>query len=360
MSKLHAFWRWISACVCLALCGGCIDGQVLSYTKYDKASDTFACLDVYANIATADEAEVNHLARLWKIRKNLIVSPIPHDFNLIGLGPRTLCERRSQHTYFPRALIGALDAKLGAYTTLADLDAVKVIPGEFFLNEHGNLCCYQQSVIPGSVVEDELRDLIPYVAEFVAKYAQEAIERVRDGKAKKPTWDDFRKSILEGPAEEAGDQRMDDDPLDDTSLQLLSKAAIERSIQFSRDADTLTFVIPISMRDSDEAVATFELAKADLSKKQKNGKADDVDAFERLDAFEFARVEGKGLRITVHTGKLLTIDARTPSSMPKPDLNMKQRYRFAASSIQRRGVPVNKENLFPAILKNFSEGTKVK
>jgi hypothetical protein len=344
------------AAVCLSSCCGCIHGNVLSYTRYDQANDSFACLEIYANIATKDEDELNHIARLWSRKDNLIINAIPE---IRIFGSPTIFERRGPHGYLKLPIAQAMEKEPEAVTTSVDLDTIRVTPGEFFLNEYRNLCCSHKAVIPGATVDAAMRELMPLIADGLAQLGESQIQLAGKEGSKPTTWNDVRDSMLvslgEKEAKPAEDEKKGEKllPLEKASLRLLIKAGADGSVRFTRKADAFTLVVPLSKRDCDEAVATVDLVREVVAERLKAGKQVEKDVTDVLDACEIQHLANTGLSVTVHVGKLAERKAREPISMPEPDADSKLLYRTTAASIQGRGIEINKTDLFPTIVKDF-------
>ena len=58
-------------------------------------------------------------------------------------------------------------AKKKEVATKVDLDSIKVMPGEFYLNAHGNLGYFHQISVPGKAIDAFLKELAPVVADLL-------------------------------------------------------------------------------------------------------------------------------------------------------------------------------------------------
>lgn len=364
MNASHRLRQLLLAAACPTLLVGCMDGKVLTFHKYDESSDSFAFMEVYANIAARGDRDVDHIAELWQRRNDLIVDVIP---KIELFGSETILERRGKHGYVVTPLGQTPNQEPEVLTTAVDLDQIQVMPGAFFLNEHKSLCYYHQVVIPGSTFDAAMGEITPKIAEYFAEFAQDAqekINRVRKDGSKPITWSDIRESIVasfdepvEKPAKIETAQTKAG-PLDAESLQLLIAAGADGSAKFTRDANTFTLVVPLSRRDCDEAIATIDLLRETVAERQKTGKKVDDGAWVALDAIAARHVEGSGLCVTVDLGEVWQIAARESQPMPAPNPVMAHAYQTTVASIQARGIEVNDKDLFPMILEQFNGTTK--
>jgi hypothetical protein len=344
------------ATVCLAF-GGCIKGRVLTYATYNKAADSFSFLEVYANIATKEAGELKHITTLWRRKDNLIIDPIGSQFRF--LTAPTIFERHGKHGYSRISLADALKKEPEPSTTSVDLDTIQVVPGEFFLNEHKNLCYFHQIVIPGATVDALMRERAPVIAEELAKIAEEDIKNAGKKGWTKMSWDDVRNAILESVGEKKpkpADEKAKGPtllPLEMASLRLMIKAGADKSVPFTRKADVFTLVLPLSPRDTDEAIATVELARQIVAKRQKAGKTVDKHIVGLLDATNVFRGEAPGLSVTVQLGKLAKLVNADQATMPTPEKDAGQEHRTTIAFLEGQGIEVNKTDQFPIVLKRF-------
>ncbi len=349
--------RLLLAAACLTLGAGCIEGKVETYARYDRAADSFACLQVYTDIVARSDGDLDHVARLWRQRENLIVDAIPR-FRLFSSA--TIFERRGKHDYreVPIAQNPLKDRDVA--TTSVDLEAIRVIPGEFFLSGNGGLCGYQQALIPGTAVDAAMREMVPAIAEGLAKLAEFENGRAAEAGQKKATWDEVRELIrasLEGKTVKPDEDKVNQVkllPLEAESLRLMSKAGEDRSVTFRREADALLLAVPLTARDCDEVVATVDMARKVIAERVKARKTVDRNAAAILDAVETRHVEGAGLGVTVHVGKLPEFRAGEQSFAIGANDDRKSLYRSTVESIRKRGVKVDEADLSRTILKRFA------
>jgi hypothetical protein len=276
---------------------GCLESDVLTLVRYDQATDSFHCLQVYTNIRAENAGEAaDILPALWKKRDNLIVDPVS-----IRLFEKTAFERRGRHEYVSLSL-GERPDKLQARTTKADLSAVKVLPGEFYLNRHGRLSAYQGAVVPGKVFDQALPEMAAGLAELAAEGAQESVKQARDPKAVRITWDQVREDVLSDirgkPTPRAGPSV---GPFDDASLRALSRAVEDGSVKLSRAGKYLTATFPLSDADSLEVIATAEAVRKAIADLRSQGRRLGASSsfLEAVAGSSLKPVKGTGLEVTV-------------------------------------------------------------
>ncbi|MGE3818957.1 MAG: hypothetical protein AB7I30_05940 [Isosphaeraceae bacterium] len=337
----------------LATCG-CIEGKRLNLVRYDRDSDTFHVVEIYVNLATKEKKELDHVADLWARKADLIVNPGSW-FTIFG--SPTLLERKEPHSYKVVNVATPDGNEPKTHETAADLDAVKVKPGEFFLNEHRTLCYYHEVTVPGAVVDVAMREVVPDLAEFLASFAEDQIRQSGKENSVVETWDEIRASFLsraerkpEKPASDEENAKSKRSPLEQTSLRLLIKAGVDRTLPFSRSGDRFSITLPLSPRDCDEAVATIDLMREVLAE-VKEETPDEKGIAEFLRSLEASHLKGVGLRVTVPAEALSRLEAARFDVTPDPA--RKQVYRTTAASIQGRGITINRTDLLPDLLKRF-------
>ena len=405
--------HWLFAAAFLPLCG-CIGGEIMSYTRYDKAADSFSRLELYVNIETDKADELDHIAKLYNRRDRLVINVVP-EFKLFS--SPVLLERHGKHGFSEWPVASAVEREPERRTTAVDLDSIEVMPGEFFLNEYGNLCYYHQAVIPGTAVDAAMQERIPRIAAELVKLAKEQRQLAAKMKSRKLSWNQVRQyvreslqqdaangddkkedgqgllpldstlfclateAIVDGLAPDAhaadvaslpapvprennvrrpkGDEDQEDGqellPLDATSLRLLARAADDNLVQFTREADVFRLLVPLSKHDCMEAIQTVELARKVIAERLKAGKPVERELVDVLKAVELHHVEGSGLRVTVHGTAFWKLAARRQESMPKPTPDKEATYHGTVAEIRTRGIEVSETNLFPTVLRRFFE-----
>jgi hypothetical protein len=236
---------------------GCIDGRAHNFVRYDAATDSFHFLDIYTNISSNDPLELAYVADLWRRRDNLVVNLLPK-FELFS--SPNIWERDGSHKYNVVPIADPPES-LTSVATKADLSKIKVNPGKFFRNEHGNLCYHHENVVPGAVIDAVLIDAAPIVSNLFAGLAEEQIASA-DKTEERITWDQFREIVvsrLQGSTSE--ESKLAPLPLDGSSLQMLIKAGRAQSIKITRDHDAFSLSIPMSEADVRQVIATWELAQ---------------------------------------------------------------------------------------------------
>jgi len=372
----------IICCLCL-LGAGCVAGQVRDLVSYDKETDSFRCLQLYSNLhAFAPQADkdfkkdLDHLQQLWGKRASILISPIQlHLFVTIAY------ERKEKHKYSEVSLGGAAAKEPEVRTTKVDLDAIKIIPGEFFLSKHKTLSYYQQMVIPGKTVDGLLEEINPLLAQMVAVEADKQLQLANKGKGERLTWDEVRKTAIAVPINKEAAPPKDDNKdglglaldavaklvpvhaavkrlldkgvlsvsveealplLEDASLRLLIKAANANTLKVSRSQAVFTAVIPLSPRDIREAIATFDFIKEAVAEAIKKGKpVAPVPAI--MASFRLRNLEGMGLEVSVNLPKLIpSLSVHSGTAESKPDENQTAASKTLIDGLEERGIKINK------------------
>jgi hypothetical protein len=330
----------------LLICAGCIEGHVRTFLKYESNDDSFRCLQTFSNI-NASGADVDHLESLWQRRESIILNPF--QINLFGM---TAIERKGRYQYSVISLGSSSATPPEVTTTSVDLDTIRLIPGEFYLNEHRNLCYHHQVVVPGKTADAILRELTPQLAKAIAEMAESQLQLVGKDKVRKQTWDEVRKLILkdmfsdevEKPTEtpetekpEVGEWMA---PWEVASLRMLAKAPTDKSLKIDRAREIFTIVVPLSKRDCNEVMATADFMRDVVAERLKAGKKVEEGIPEFLESFNLKHLAETGLEITIDFKKL----AKTVRSEDKsePTEKLKLAYKSTVASIQGRGVPINR------------------
>lgn len=342
------------------LFSGCVEANVRTFLRYDKADDSFHCLQTYDNLHATDKRELDHVESLWKRRAGVIPCPslaflLVGEFNIFGVES---LERTAKNRIRQIDLGRPADKESEPKTTQVDLDAIQVIPGQFHLNSHGNLAYYQQCVVPGKTLDAILAEVTPL---FAAELEQLAAKQIKLAlKAKPMTWEAVRRSLLDDlegkdkpkpPVQKDGKATGDPPlPLDAESLRLLGKAVADKSVKLGRLRDQFTMVVPLSKRDSQEAVATLEFLRKTVAERVKSGKLIDKDLPELLDSLKVRQVEG-GLEATLDFTKYAK--AETSAESQGPDGKKKAGYASTLAAIQAKGIPIAKAGAVEKLVKEY-------
>jgi hypothetical protein len=264
--------------------------------RYDAQTESFRCLQVYLDLRTEDAKELDHLKSLWDRRDRLIINPLEPD--IFGV---TLFERKTKHELQPVSMrFGGVDSMI---STSVDLDAIAILPGEFFLNEQRHLCFFQRAEIPGRVVDKLLEELSAWIASETSK---RTLALMRDGAARgeeRTNWDDVRADLAvelfpqtntKPPARTKGKLL----PFDIDSLVKLIKTRNVKPVHVSRTGSILKLFIPLSEHDASEALATVQFLRRTADERVKAGK--DVGITPKfLDVMTASVVRGEGLLMSV-------------------------------------------------------------
>ena len=297
-------WLLIGA-ICLAF-GGCVKAKVLNVTTFNKTMTLSRSCKFMRTSPRRTSAKLKHIWQCFGAQKNLIINPM--SVRLQFYTP-TVFERLSQHDYRQLALGAVMEKEPETLTTSADLDSIKVVPGEFFLNEFQNLCYYQQTEIPGKAVDAVMQEMVPVIASELAKFAEREIERSSTAGSQKVSWNDLRE-LLSQSLEEKETTRTGENvqgPLEMASLRLMLKANADKSVQFTRKANDFTLVLPLSARDVEEAITTMNLATTIVAERLKAGKTVDKHVQQLLKATEVNRTGKDGLSVTVHIERVMRV-----------------------------------------------------
>ncbi|MDB5347212.1 MAG: hypothetical protein JWP89_5589 [Schlesneria sp.] len=341
-------WFWLPILVC-AGCG--VRGTHTDFVRYEAKEDSFVHLHSWTNIHCAKPSDLDHVQLIWKRRESIIIAPI--EFLTVPA-----IERTGGHSY---RWIDLDSSRSNPITTDAaiDFDSIRIIPGEFYQDEHGRLGYHHTEVIPGETMNA--------IAVASLSALAGAIEGQLDKSkvAKKPmvTWDEFREStshaldLMAGVTESPKPKRSDGTlPFDATSLKMLQTASTERSIQLTRIRDQFVIVVPLSSEDSKEAVTTFDMYRAKLAQLVKDGRPMG-EVLAGAEAISMKAVGGTGLEMTVQFSELAKAWNRTAKGTLEEPLKMKEgdnlKYKETIKSIEQRGIPVSPSKLIGDVIADF-------
>ncbi len=234
------------------LCVGCINGNVRSFVRYEPKEDTFWFLDIYSNLRATSGADQDHLASLWKRRDAILIKPLRWLYLTadgsweLHLFSQEAIERIGKHQYRTIELDTAPAKEPAIETSGLDLAAIRVLPGQFYINEYGTLSCYHQMAVPGATVDAVLERIRPLLAKLFVKLADGEIQLAKKGE-RRATWEETRRAIVEqlraadnppiAPKSEpkAEPQKKDDPgtllPLEAESIRLLKNAVADRWVK---------------------------------------------------------------------------------------------------------------------------------
>ena len=342
--------KWVVLiCVILISVAGCIDGETRSFVRYNADTDTFHFLEIYTNIASKDPNELAYIADLWSRRDDLLVNLMPK-FEILS-SPK-IWERVKDHKYNV-VPIAAPPKSVISGTTKADLSKITVKPGEFFRNKHGNLCYHYENIVPGSVLDDILLDAAPIVSDLLAEFAEGQI--VAAAKTdERMTWDQLRESMVSSMQGNPAKGNSSPLPLDRSSLRMLIKAGIDKSIRITRKRDSFSLTIPLSGADCQQVIATYELARELLP----NAKNANKDVRDILTTTRLRKSGNEAVTLTISLSKLTPIMLKGQKDMPAPDADTKIAYRTTIASLRGKGIPISSVNLYPKLIQQFETDAK--
>jgi hypothetical protein len=337
---------------------GCVRGDVSTFLRYERSDDSFRCLRVYTNIAAIDQGDLDHMAKMWERRRFFIINPFEISiFNTLAFG------RTGRNKFYAVSLCEPADVG-EEKVTAADLSTIEILPGDFYLNSHGNLSIYHQCVIPGQTLNAIVADLVaPFFAEKLAQFAEEQIQSQGKENVELLTWDVLRQSLYFNITEKGVVSWGPETPkpaspwpmLEKASLRLLMKAGADKTVKITRARDVLTIVVPLSNRDCHEAVATIDLLRDALADRRAAEEKLEIETCAAiLDACKLRHLEETGLEVTVDMtrfSKAFPVDVdRQPHESTKPI-----DFKTTVASIRGRGIEVNKTFAIDKLIAEYRE-----
>lgn len=344
---------------------GCIDGNVRSFVRYDAKEDTIWFLDVYTNLHAATKADLDYLASLWQRRDSILIKPLS-GIHLTRDGSYELqaftqegIERIGKNQYRTIDLGSRAAKEPDIEVSRFRLDTIRVVPGQFYINEHGTLSCYHQMAVPGAVVDAVLEQIRPVIAQGVAKFENLEIEQAKKGE-KRALWNEVRKAILEklsdGGLPPVKATKKEDSgtllPLEEETVRLLANTVADKSVKLRRIGSVIAVVLPVSKTDGAEAMATFELVSRTVADRLKAGKKVDDGLVAVLDAVQVRYVEGIGLEFSTNLCKLARIGHNAGN--PKPDPK-KTAYRATIEAMRARGIEIKADFSMESLVDEYTQ-----
>jgi hypothetical protein len=290
--------------------------------------------------------------------------------------PTEAFERTGKNQYHTIDLSRHSDKAPETEVSGLDLDSIRVVPGQFYINEFGTLSCYQQMAVPGAKMDAALRQITPVVARTVAMAADGEIQKAKKG-AKHITWEEVRNEILEKinehdqptpapkaapraepkPAAKVEPKKKDDPgillPLEDESIRLLQDAVADKSVKLRRSGSVITVAVPVSKNDGAEAAATFDLITRTIAERIKAGKKIEEGADKFLNAVQVRYAEGAGLEFSADLAKLVKCLNNTDN--PKPGEKMKAGYKTTIAAVRARGIEIQENFSIKSVLDEYTK-----
>ena len=328
-------------------CSG-IRCETYSLIRFNAPADSFRCLQRYLNLRTGEKAELDHLQTVWDRRARLIINPL--DPGILGV---TLYERLAKHELQSFAMSRAGEGI--PLPTEVDLDSITILPGEFFLNEQGHLCFYQQMEIPGKVVDGFLEEIS---LSLTAEISKGTLGLMRDGAAQgreRANWDDVRADLAFQlfPHEETMDPGHTNNkllPLDISSIVRLIKTRGTRPVKLSRTGSVLELFVPLSGRDARETIATVEFLRRTAADRVLAGKAVGQTP-KYLGAIQPAVIEGEGILISIDLIKWAKSGQwELGAALPRQDA---EACLSTVAAMQQRGAQINRTVAIKRLLTEF-------
>jgi hypothetical protein len=332
------------------LCTGCMDSRY--FFKYEPADDSFTYMQILTNIRTNGDGETekkqaDRMKFLWEKRESIIITPsFPFVYGRFW-------EKKDKNTVID--LSGETADNKAERATAVDLDSIKIMPGEFYLNAHKNLSYYHQIILPGKTFDEYLKEISPSIANEIVAIAEEQIKKINDKKEKQMTWDELRKSISDNLNKKETDKTNLQDQEDSTgnlspfemeSLKLLTNAKPNSPLPFkmSRTRNIVTLTFPLTKRDCDEAIKTLAFTHKAVAEKTRTEQGEEKKKLaiklEFLESITLRYAETAGLEAAVDiakVSKLISTDVN-----PEPDANQSKKYTNAIELIEARGIKINR------------------
>lgn len=339
----------------LASCCGCLKADVFYFFSPDSADDSFTVTALYLNIAAENPADRDHLADLWKERAEIITNPFEINF----FGGQAAIKRLDANRYQRIDLASPAKEPLPISASEIPLDAIKIMPGKFFLSADNRLGYYHQFTVPGKTVDQIITLSNRAIGELLIREIPLELKRRTDG-GKTPTWDDARREIAAphdadkkpaapGQAGNAaaspahgGQQQADKSglPLDDNSLRVIQKAAESGSLAVQRRGAEISVAVPLSANDCREAKQTFDLAVKTYTEQHKPKPAAETGIPELITMIRAENDHDQRLVVSLDLSRLARLDG---GDNALHDPNLVPHYRETIDFLRAHQIPIDEK-----------------
>lgn len=337
------------------LCTGCVRTEKRDFVKYDEQNDTFDLLRIFANIRATGPEDFDRLETIWKRRDSILFNPMLPDLFADFTGP-SIFFKKSKRNYALSDFDCVIDFDGDVQQTNIDLDSIRIIPGEFYVNSHQRLNYYHRIVVPGAIVDQMINEFKATIAASIEKFAEERLDPANNQGVERMTWDDVRKEIV---AQILDDKQSDSPgarraaPFEPASLRMLHKVVADSSLTIERTRDEIKIVTPMTNRDAREVENTFDYLTKTTSERIELGNADKNLLLTQkfLNTLGLRVVENTGLEITVKP--MIYFAAKENDFDPAPANPKIISPRSMIRSLEARGVKINQSFSIKELAKEF-------
>jgi hypothetical protein len=375
-----------------ASCCGCLKGNIFEFIVYDPSTDTFRYLQLDLNIASDTSADLAYLAELWDKREQIIVHP--DIFRLWSLP--AILRIDASHSHYKVINLGQADAtSRPTLETSIPLDTIKVQPGKFFLTKDNTLAYYHEATASGKVVDEALaaqnKELFgPSLVEAIDK---ELKRRAAGGKS--TSWAEIREQLIKGvesgmkkgarsgtwqgtavattaptrtekknsagsapdakaapaPGSSPKDEKRENIPFDNASLESLRKAISAGEIGIHRRGAELELTLPLSPDDCRELKATIDVWNTETTRLLKAKPGDYTTSL-----YGGLRVEDDGGQRLIVIADLMALSKlqELTYTEAKSDPQLAGSYRNAIAALRSRSIPIDDKLTPKKIIDDFT------
>lgn len=233
----------------LLLFDGCVSLEPTALVRYDKDSDTFEVLSVIENIRFEHDREAQNLSQLWDRRAEWI--PFHFDGGFLEFS----ILRDGAHQMRPWSMGNQWGDPV---TVKVDLSKIKVSPGEFFTNKTSGLAYHHQYTLPGSTLDDMLKELLASMRPELETWLTKELESTEP----QFTWEMVRARFKHDAGDETVqlDEPKSSEPRSPFSQETLN-ALVEKLIIITREGSVVKVEVPMSVADQSEVIKAFKLIK---------------------------------------------------------------------------------------------------
>ncbi len=216
------------------------------------------------------QMELQRLAALYRNRDHLMIGPFALD--LLSGETQFLRVSDTQAARIDLSQTGDMQTMDVPF----HLNDVRILPGELFLIGDGNLCYYHLIVLPGGVVDGVIAMVNDHAAQWIKENVKEVFDSLdaelaqRKGGEQPLAWDAFSTQAIALMLKQIDGAAGEDahlNPLDTASMQGLRDALAAGQLKIFRRGGLLALRVPLSRRDVTGVTAFFPALQKALQKK---------------------------------------------------------------------------------------------
>jgi hypothetical protein len=305
-------------CLLLALSiSGCLVAEKTVAVTYDAPSDTFRFLIVYQQIQSDKpentQQDVAWLKSLYANRDHFLL--LPPGVPLMAVDVADQAYLRLANSRYAAIDLG--QSQSGGWTSQPSdlpLSAITILPGRFFLRGAGNLCYYQQMIVPGNfadaAIENRNQLLSATGPDSIAKAIDQELAR-RQAEGSWMSWDQFTAQAVDGTLASINGESYQPPapwtpPLDTESLQKLRTQLVSGQTRLVRHGNQIMVTAELTADDVTGLVnfasafrQTLEQRLSQPQTQKSDGEKQNQLIFNLLDSATTTAIDSTHVQVTI-------------------------------------------------------------